>query len=57
MGPAPAQNGKRKAETRASPLQKETLGVHHLIIEFNVLLEEYHSDLQMQAANSYRTSK
>lgn len=35
-----------------SPLQKETLGVHHLIIEFNVLLEEYHSDLQMQAANS-----
>lgn len=40
-----------------SPLQKETLGVHHLIIEFNVLLEEYHSDLQMQAANSYRTSK
>ena len=24
MGPAAAQNGKRKAEMRASPLQKET---------------------------------
>lgn len=38
--------------SRKSPLKKKILGVHHLIIEFNVLLEEYHSDLQMQAANS-----